>query len=327
MSELRRAVGTQRGGQYVAAEERVVHAAEPRHGVVGVAVGIGVGVVALVFGGTDVAEGALKVPLVGIGRAVDARGVGAVRQHLVTHHDAQRVVLAQALHVVAQRGVPAGVVAVAVGQRGRVVALAVGVAAGPVLRLAPVAAQVEFAAGGQALDNLPCQTHVHADAVVVAQVLVVVENGHGAERGVGAVAAHAQVGGFAAAQRGVDGLVAVGLGGKLVAVAAEGHLAVAGVDVELQVLGDVLCQLDVGSPAAERRVLQRALVVGVVDAGIELGGLRAAGHRHVVVPGACGAQHVVHVVVRRLVAVVVQVVAVGTAQAVVAGHAVGIGVA
>ena len=89
------------------------------------------------------------------------------------------MVFTETSHVIAQRGVPTGVVTIAIGQGGVVVALAVGVTAVPALTLAPVTAQEEFALSHKSRNNLPGQGVVHTNAIAVVDVLVVVENSYG----------------------------------------------------------------------------------------------------------------------------------------------------
>ena len=100
----------------------------------------------------------------------------------------------------------------------------------------------------------------------------------------------------------------------------EAHLAIAGIDVPLQVLGDVLCQLEVYIPTAETSVFQRTLIISIVDRSIVLGMLCTATDAQVVVPSVRTAEQVVLIVVGTHVAVFLQVVAVLAAQTKILGN-------
>ena len=145
----------------------------------------------------DISENIVHIPLCGITGADDLTAVRLAAEDFISEHDVQFMFLAQTSHVVTQRGVPTGVVAVAITQTGVVVTLTVGLTSIPTLTLAPVAAQVEFGLTHQTGDDLPGEGIVHTDAIAVVDILVVVEDGHRVVVSLGIGTAHAKVAGHA----------------------------------------------------------------------------------------------------------------------------------
>ena len=86
------------------------------------------------------------------------------------------MILAKSLNIIAQRGIPAGVVAVAFVQGCSIIILPVGITASPLLGLDPVTAQVKLGLGCKAFDDLPGQTCVQAYSIAIAKILVVIDN-------------------------------------------------------------------------------------------------------------------------------------------------------
>ena len=199
----------------------------------------------------DIGEDIVHIPLCGITGADDLAAIRLAAKDFITEHDVQFVLLTQTSHVVTQRGVPTGVVAVAITQTGIVVTLTVGLTSIPTLTLAPVAAQVEFGLTHQTGDDLPGKGIVHTDAIAVVDILIVVEDGHRVVVSLGIGTTHAKVAGHTRTQGMVDGVEGVGLCGIAILTALEAHLTIAQVHIPLQGLGDVLSEFEVTVPATE----------------------------------------------------------------------------
>ena len=197
-TELGRAVGTQGGGQEVAVHEVVVGTSEPGNGMGGCAYVAADGIARNAAARHGyIGEDIVHIPLSGIAGADDLAAVRLAAEDFVAQHDVQLVLVAETCHVVAQRGVPAGVVAVAIGQRGVVVALAVGLTTVPTLGLAPVTTQIELGLTHQTGDDLPGEGVVDAHAITVAGVAIVIQDGHGVVVFLGIGTAHTQIGSIA----------------------------------------------------------------------------------------------------------------------------------
>ena len=235
------------------------------------------------------------------------------------------MVLAQSLYVVAKCGVPTGVIALAVGQSGQIVALTVGLSAIPALCAAPVTAQVEFCLGCQALDDLPCQRIVHANTIAVCNVAVVVQDVNWIIVVLRVSRTHTEVRWVARTEWVVDGVEGVSLCGIAKLGTLDPNLAIAGINVPFQVLGDVLRELEVTAPTTETRVEQNTRIVAIVERCIVLCVLCTAADAYVVVPGVARIHHVVHPVVRTLVLVFGQMIAVVAAQSIELCYVVGVG--